>query len=1326
MQDSPLNINPRRQADDIISAYVYQIWQTAYYWINLEEGERLYIENAEDFDVVRQKQIDTVQVKNTTASVTLNSKPILDAICHFWKHKKRNPDAEINYVYLTSSKRGREKSVEFDGIKGLDYWDNLKASSDHTGVTQIKEHLINHNYIPDDFSSYLKNIPDAEFYQEFVNKIDWLTGQQEAKNLKRKIKEKLILFGSDERECTALESEKVLAHLLLTIVELIESSSSNYLTKADFIKCFDQTNNIELPRKNYRVLSRLAAPTLSIFLETHKQLSERDAKQLAQLVLNSSQESDFEAYFEDSSLIQDLLSDNFDLSSLLEKRKKEQDVKENPSLLTYQERQALGILCTAQMEFWTVKKLGDLFPDINWSEKVEVLKGKNLISVENSIIRPHEKAEQVILSDEEEALNYHKGWTEELEKLTNYYDTNFLLALHYLSMDERKKTIQRLADGAISLDPGFWSKLYYDFLKEIYDRDWLDDLEIYLEAKFLLALALCSSHVGNLLEAKKIILQANKLSKKANDPWIVGNSLINAGSIFQKLGELEESKKYFEKARDHAEKFDDEPLLGRCLNNLGMYYLGKGENQSRKYFEKALTIKKRNNDISGIVGSYLGIGNFFASNNNYQRSIKWFTKAEELANENYLFYLKALSLINKGSSTFNLGEFKNALGFYERSLEISERETLINAKVMAYRGIANCYGELGDFDKSYKFLSELLAFQQESDLPVEEILWTKIDLGIAELKREHEECGREIFVEIIEEGRKDNLSEIVFEARKTLALSYQHDSKDLTHKKFKNFAKEEIERGNKKLAVKLFTHLGHLYIHDRFDSNEIESLLNKVIGICKENDFTEELKNLFDLYYDWKFSEERFSDAIQILENYEDEIDKESKKEVARIQDAKGICYQHLFNYDKAIECHNNSLSSLKDFESQKIQENAYNNLGEAFRKTKQYEKSLLSLSKAQNFAEYRGNKYDEYNIIYNKALTLNEKGEVKKALELLGELKEKSKHEAYHDIYIKVFYGLANIFKEQNELKLSAERFEKAYNESKEKGETTLLANIAIEYSGVLLKLQEDQKAISLLKESLSLIDKNYHHYYLYRAIARAYEETGDVENEKKFLVKSLQIAQKLNFSEKIIDTFIRLAEFSEEQSNTSDAYSYYREAIDKEEDPKWKSFIYQDLLDIMLNNNDTHKAQKIFEEAIDYCEKNDLNLSAVNLYMKVGDYNWFSNDFDQKVEALQTYLFALLQTVDEEINSEKFADVGMYIYYNILDEYEAKGKDFVINLKEEITEWLYDEIEDTLSVEKIIWPLSLVDRVSDKLEESPDLTEKEIEELIMREYSTIFNIES
>ena len=57
----PLNADPKHQANDSLRGYRYQILHSVHAWLNLADDAILYLEGAEDFDIISSATITAVQ-----------------------------------------------------------------------------------------------------------------------------------------------------------------------------------------------------------------------------------------------------------------------------------------------------------------------------------------------------------------------------------------------------------------------------------------------------------------------------------------------------------------------------------------------------------------------------------------------------------------------------------------------------------------------------------------------------------------------------------------------------------------------------------------------------------------------------------------------------------------------------------------------------------------------------------------------------------------------------------------------------------------------------------------------------------------------------------------------------------------------------------------------------------------------------------------------------------------------------------------------------------------------------------------------------------------
>jgi hypothetical protein len=241
-----LDGDSKRQAIHSLKGYAYQIWQSLYEWVSLDEGQSLCLEGAEDIDIMGPGIAETVQVKDIkqSGSVTLNSAEVLKAISHFWDHKKNNSGIQIRYRFLTTAERGKEQLSPFGEKKGLDYWDDCKHKE--TDLAILKEFLLTKDALSTDLRAFIQETDDDTLRSELISSIQWDTGNPERPYLEELIKTKLVHHGY-RLQIPPSESVKVLDALLKIVFEKASGESNRELTFPDFLIHFENKASVSVP-----------------------------------------------------------------------------------------------------------------------------------------------------------------------------------------------------------------------------------------------------------------------------------------------------------------------------------------------------------------------------------------------------------------------------------------------------------------------------------------------------------------------------------------------------------------------------------------------------------------------------------------------------------------------------------------------------------------------------------------------------------------------------------------------------------------------------------------------------------------------------------------------------------------------------------------------------------------------------------------------------------------------------------------------------------------------------------------------------------------------
>ena len=181
-----------RQAVAALRGYAFQLYGSVLAWLELKDGEDLFLEVAEDYAVVAQDALTAVQAKETRASgaVTLNTAGVKEAINSFVYLSHRNPARTVSLRYFTTSPIGLEKEVadRIEGMSGLQYWGSVAHGAD---VAPLRARLLRLE-LNQQTRVYIEGLDDEGLRDNLIRRINWDCGQGGLEDLEGEIEAKLL------------------------------------------------------------------------------------------------------------------------------------------------------------------------------------------------------------------------------------------------------------------------------------------------------------------------------------------------------------------------------------------------------------------------------------------------------------------------------------------------------------------------------------------------------------------------------------------------------------------------------------------------------------------------------------------------------------------------------------------------------------------------------------------------------------------------------------------------------------------------------------------------------------------------------------------------------------------------------------------------------------------------------------------------------------------------------------------------------------------------------------------------------------------------------
>ncbi|HKP04569.1 MAG TPA: hypothetical protein VJU77_14555 [Chthoniobacterales bacterium] len=237
--------DPARRASDAVHGFISQFWHTVHAWLDLPSGDILFVEGAEDFDVVSGQSATATQVKATSANITLRSADVVETVKNFWNTRQKNRDHRIYYRFLSTSEKGQERGAPFGpGVSGLGIWE--RSIRDPSLVEVLRAFLIDEKCFDGDLKSFIESATTSELAEELISRITWDVGASDSTGVQEAVKRKLIDFGVT-RHVPAPDAERVASRLLREVADAAGSKERRALQYADFVQIFDEETRISVP-----------------------------------------------------------------------------------------------------------------------------------------------------------------------------------------------------------------------------------------------------------------------------------------------------------------------------------------------------------------------------------------------------------------------------------------------------------------------------------------------------------------------------------------------------------------------------------------------------------------------------------------------------------------------------------------------------------------------------------------------------------------------------------------------------------------------------------------------------------------------------------------------------------------------------------------------------------------------------------------------------------------------------------------------------------------------------------------------------------------------
>ena len=230
---------------------------TAVAWLDVPENGRLYLEVSEDYAILVEQVLSTVQVKDTkkSGSITLNSENARRAISSFVDLVIHNPNVSISFHFMTTSELGREKRLvdRPGGLAGLEYWRRVAAG--RANIAPLRTILESRKF-PSEVREFSATRDDHELRRDLVDRIHWECGQPEFSVLREELERRLILLGRNRFDLPAPEALRLVDLTVFHVLKksITEDRENRFLTLADLYRLIDEFTQVSVRKSDVHSL----------------------------------------------------------------------------------------------------------------------------------------------------------------------------------------------------------------------------------------------------------------------------------------------------------------------------------------------------------------------------------------------------------------------------------------------------------------------------------------------------------------------------------------------------------------------------------------------------------------------------------------------------------------------------------------------------------------------------------------------------------------------------------------------------------------------------------------------------------------------------------------------------------------------------------------------------------------------------------------------------------------------------------------------------------------------------------------------------------------
>ncbi len=222
------------------------------------------------------------------------------------------------------------------------------------------------------------------------------------------------------------------------------------------------------------------------------------------------------------------------------------------------------------------------------------------------------------------------------------------------------------------------------------------------------------THIADYPAALDSYFRSLQIKEELNDKRGIGNTLINIGSIYQRLNNTTQEMKMYERSMQIAEEIDDKKLLAYNHLNLGVLHM------NLKEYDKALTYLSNIDEVlysfgdkHNALSALNNQGMLFVKFQQFDTALEKYNRCLELSKETGNMPGIISSLINLGELKTELQKFEEAKQHLDEAVQLAQEHSLKSNLKDARLFLSTYYTNQHDYKNALEEYREHVKLNEE-------------------------------------------------------------------------------------------------------------------------------------------------------------------------------------------------------------------------------------------------------------------------------------------------------------------------------------------------------------------------------------------------------------------------------------------------------------------------------------------------------------------------------------------------------------------------------------------------------------------------------------